>query len=262
MATLEILRSKYCASKIKQIHSEFGRKHPVAIYFIVFILGGSLLCFYWLSIGRALVLLEHAAKVPDNSTNRPFTNTDKRPWISVDVEIASPMTYDANGDARITFNFILTNTGDAPAANIWVSPEMVLVFGDSFIPQRRIADLQRIQSQRPSFLGEVLFPGGRLIQAYNIGISRSAVQEYHSWVNKSYGPNSSILANLWPASLVGCVDYKFTNGEGHHQTGFVYELGVRSNEAPGGWVAIDSNEIPIPLNRLILVGSIFSVLPN
>jgi hypothetical protein len=47
---------------------------------------------------------------------------DQRPWVSVDISIISPVTYDSNGNAHITFRFSLTNVGRSPAINIEVFP--------------------------------------------------------------------------------------------------------------------------------------------
>src|SRR5207244_9521497 len=67
---------------------------------------------------------------------------DQRPWVSVDMSIASPLTYDHNGDARITLRFILKNVGRSPATDVSVDTMIYPMSNkrrDDQLEQQRIA---------------------------------------------------------------------------------------------------------------------------
>jgi hypothetical protein len=66
-------------------------------------------------------------------------------------------------------------------------------------------------------------------------------------------------------SLIGCVDYKFTFADGHHQTALMYDLRMHTGGNPGSWLTIDARAIPIPQDHLGLLpamGGLISVPPD
>lgn len=201
-----------------------------------------------------------SAPAPSASVPNVAPDTDQRPWITIDdVAFASALTYDAQGDARITVNFTLTNVGRLPAANVVISPEIVLVFGDPFPDQKRIADQQRSRSPALGKLGDTLFPGRTIVRAFNLPISRGMIQSFNEKMNKDFNEVDAAKGSLM-ASLVGCVDYKFTSGGGHHQTGFAFDLRVRDANNRDSILTLNTQDLPVPADRLVLVPSLGGAL--
>jgi hypothetical protein len=166
-----------------------------------------------------------------------------RPWISVDVSINSPLTYDSNG-VHLSFAFVPKNLGRSPAQNIYISPRLVPAFmGDDLREiQKRICKPLAAQDRTTNFPGYILFPGDHYIQEITIGMSIEELNSRYSKWKLSQGMNELI-----PIALVGCVDYTFESSQRHHQTGFVFEVLMRA----GGLVL--RSKTPLAPESLMLI---------
>jgi hypothetical protein len=49
--------------------------------------------------------------------------------------------------------------------------------------------------------------------------------------------------------IIGCVDYRFTSGPEHHQTGFIYTL-IRGHKGVEGGFILNANEPSVPADEL------------
>ena len=151
--------------------------------------------------------------------------TDQRPWVAVAPHIVSDLKWDTNGDARVTVDILTENTGKTPAVNIDVSAEFVVLKLDDPRPyQKRLCDPIRTRVQSPWSIGEILFPAHPEHYLWNLPISHSAIEEFNTWEAKAFGLSDNERRKNFHPALIGCVDYKFTFAEGHHQTGFINDL--------------------------------------
>jgi len=186
-----------------------------------------------------------------------------RPWISVDIGIASDLTYDAQGDARIVIKFILKNVGKSPATNVRIEPEFAVIFGDSRPFQKAISDRQKLRPAGLGNLGVTLFPGETQIHSHNLPISRVAIDTYIKKMAADYGEEAAKTMGMsFLPTLVGCVDYKFTFAEGHHQTGFILDLRKRDPTNPNIALHFDIAEGTIPADRLWLIQGFIGIAPD
>jgi hypothetical protein len=138
-----------------------------------------------------------------------------RPWISVGISIGSDLTYDGQGDARVIINFVLKNVGKSPAANVQIDAEIVPIFGDTRPFQKAIADRNKIRPAGLGNLGVTLFPDEIQTHSHNLPISRASIDTHVKKMAADFGDDAAKKMGLtFLATLVGCVDYKFTFAEG------------------------------------------------
>lgn len=209
---------------------------------------------------QATHIAADAAKQSADVAEKTLVATN-RPWISVGISIGSDLTYDTQGDARVVINFVLKNVGNSPAANVQILSEIPVVFGDARPFQKAISDREKLRPAGLGNLGVTLFPGETQTHARNLPISRVSIEEFR---------RNMIADNGWPEdmpmaflpTLVGCVDYKFTFAEGHHQTGFILELRKRDVANPNLALNFDVQEGAIPAHRLWLTQGFVGIPPD
>jgi len=183
-----------------------------------------------------------------------------RPWVFVDISINSDLTYDNNGDARVLVLFKLKNVGKSPAANVQILPEFAVVFGDARPFQKLISDRERARPAGLGSLGITLFPGEEATLQHSLPISRGTIEAF----NKKQAADFKLdkVGTSFLPTLVGCVDYKFTFAEGHHQTGFILDLRKRDAQNPNIALHFDTTEGPVDRNRLWLMHTFIGVPPD
>jgi hypothetical protein len=186
-----------------------------------------------------------------------------RPWVSVDISIGSNLVYDDEGNARVIIKFVLKNVGSSPAANVWIDGEIVPVFGDSGPFQKAISERNKARAAGLGNLGVTLFPGETQTHAHNLPISRASIKEYMEKMAADIGEEAAKKIGMsFLATLVGCVDYKFTFAEGHHQTGFILDLRKRDLTNPNLALHFDIAEGTIPAERLWLIQGFVGIAPD
>lgn len=153
----------------------------------------------------------------------------RRPWILVDIELASPIEFDSSG-LRLTLKFSLNNKGSDPAFN--VSPEWKIISNRSgpFVVIREQEKWCAETKQRfngPNCGGFTIFPD----QPRSIFITATMVQsdidadvamdEVRKMMIES---GREVRGPVIMPVIIGCVDYQFGSPPEHHQTRFAYEL--------------------------------------
>jgi hypothetical protein len=186
-----------------------------------------------------------------------------RPWIAVDMEIASDLTYDSEGTPRVTIKFILTNIGHSPAANIQVDAVLLPIFGNAAPFQKEIASRIGVRTPKVSDFGITIFPSGRRIMSIDMPIQQEATKAFTCYSEDSF-EISNILRSTehFCATLIGSVNYKYTFAEGHHQTGFICRLVNFSDEFPKGSLTFARSDKIIPRSRLALHNMFDDVPPT
>lgn len=179
-----------------------------------------------------------------NLANREFEATH-RPWISIkSMAPVSSFVID-DGGAHVAIEFVLENVGKSPAVNVTVSAEMRPVIGLGFGVKEQNDICERERSNPPEIgpFGHTLFPG----QTFTIKVRMTIPPEDIDRLRTERGPRPKLFGPF----IVGCVGYKFTFAEGHHQTGFISHLRRSDPESNSGrlFVAEDGH---IPSLELIL----------
>jgi hypothetical protein len=152
-----------------------------------------------------------------------FELTD-RPWIKVEPQVASPITFTGEGSLNVSATFVLDNVGHSVATDVTVQANV-------FAPKRGKEELtEPLERQKklcekvePNPLTITLFPGDVKQPSGSWQISRQDIE-----ANIMPSQPGEILhppgRRILPVFLYGCVDYRFSTLPKHHQTGFIYSI--------------------------------------
>jgi hypothetical protein len=142
------------------------------------------------------------------------TKNDKRPWLSVQVEVnqfAILTRWEKSRQIFLRLKFSIKNSGQEPAINVRVYPSLVVHPGnvrreELAAPQKKTCEEGSIDSDKNPIGGIAIFP------------NETGTIEL--------GSGASGFENGQPEvfSLLGCVIYSYGSGA-HGQTGFRYMLG-------------------------------------
>jgi hypothetical protein len=182
--------------------------------------------------------------------------TDERPWVAVEPHVISDLTWDSNGDARVAVDFLSENTGKTPAINVEIHAEFIILKLDDPRPyQKLLCDpIRSRSSQMPGNFGDILFPAHPEHYPWNLPISHASAEEFNKWMSETFKTRTPDKLYFNP-TLIGCVDYRFTFAEGHHQTGFIRNL------LKDGRFGFYIGEGPVPKERLSLPRYPFLSIP-
>jgi hypothetical protein len=212
---------------------------------------GAIVAIFTVVLAISTILLWNATRNLGKDTRdsikvaqKDFTATH-RPWVSVDLAVASDLTYDTQGDAHIAINFTLKNTGHSPAANVSVEAAMFTpsqTRHDAIAAQNEMCGNVRKQAPTRGRLGHTIFPGDVFAVQLILPIPRKDIEAAigHSEESKWFAP-----------TLIGCVDYKFTFEDGHHQTGFYADLHKHAPNNPANMFNADEGSVPAAHIQLV-----------
>jgi hypothetical protein len=150
---------------------------------------------------------------------------DQRPWIKVEVEIASPLDFTVGGWGIMRLRLTLTNVGKSPAFNVRLAHWGFLNFeghNDPHKEQRERCERFRGEPLDNPARGSVLFPGDHLPWDRMGGAFTSGIAFPPDEIRKGLVEENG-LGHL-NISIFGCADYVFSALRQHHQTGFNYSL--------------------------------------
>jgi hypothetical protein len=217
--------------------------------------------FFLLRADKTARISAEAAKKSANVA-RDTLIVNNRPWMAVSISIGSDLTYDQQGDARVVIVFMLKNVGNSPAANVTVHAEIVPVFGDPMPFQKELSDRAKLRPDSLNIDGVTLFPGETQTHAHDLPITLASIQEYAQRIAANCGDEiTKAWSGTFLPTLVGCVDYKFTFEEGHHQTGFILDLRRRDTATPDTAMHFDFAKA-VPAERLWLIQGFIGVPPT
>ena len=151
----------------------------------------------------------------------------QRPWISVDVRIEEPLLI-TEQEVRIGLTFTITNSGNSPAVNTRVIPQLAAIpIRDGLDFETAIRKALKISnnwSRFPNRIGRTIPPKRKSIERHVVQLPRSEILEVVSSSDEA-DPNRVIL------NLGGCIDYDFGTGKG--QTSFCFVLMERGTNHMG-----------------------------
>jgi hypothetical protein len=145
----------------------------------------------------------------------------QRPWISVEIKIAGPLSYSRTDGARIPLEITIQNTGNEPALDVLPVVEM---YGERIGRMKDMKDIiallmtgcEEISSFpiKDTFgLGEVLMPKQTRIFPWTASMTADEVK-----IGMPFGEVSFL-----PPIISGCISYSYNKGEGgRHRTTFSY----------------------------------------
>ena len=143
-----------------------------------------------------------------------------RPWLSCDIELGEPLTFNAEGDAVFAFHFIVKNVGHLPAMAIQFSPSISLFefHNRSMAHLKKMADWNRDFavnaatvlipggfSMGPLDTGPIIFPGGSKTFNYRMSIKRADLEKSCENIkpNTNFSPEVfAIIFYTYPSAKV------------------------------------------------------------
>jgi hypothetical protein len=154
----------------------------------------------------------------------------ERPWISAEITLASPLTFDAiNESMKITLAFAIKNTGYSPALNVSYYAEMFPLGGgiDPVAERTKLCDRMGNGELAPLF-GDTIFPGDHPLERdLTIGMSHKAV-------------TSAAKGSFISPVVIACVDYQYSFSSQHRQTRYGFDLIRVDTTKPGAAFAIET----------------------
>ena len=182
---------------------------------------------------------------------------DQRPWIRLDASLASDLTYDFSGDARILISYSVENTGHSPAIDVYVDEDTAVILGVPIAAQKAVSERQKRRGFAFSgVMGITLFPGQKHIIYKNIPIALSSIKAYQAKMESDF---RHPMDTTYIPFIVGCVDYKFAFSDDHHQTGFIFDI---RKQSPNGPLVLDLKDGNVSKDRLWLIPNIVGVPPD
>lgn len=170
---------------------------------------------------------------------RQFEITD-RPWLAVDIELISPLTFDEQG-GYLTFRIFAKNVGRSLAINATVNTKIVIPIFSGELSGQVIAEQLRVcQTVDSRFMSYAVFPEQTFVSDRGFRLGQQELEQ------------SRIMnTDAVEIYLVGCVDYQFSGHEAHHQTRFVYQVQRAEAADPGHLLLVRIGQ-DVPMDRLVL----------
>ncbi len=131
--------------------------------------------------------------------------SDKRAWLTVDIQPASELDYAASGAPFVTLKISINNIGSFPASKIISEFKIVPLIQDStfLADHRAINERLKVRGSDEATLGRTLFPNG--VDVYNLYVQMSD----EDWNKISKDDNAD---NWYGISIVGGINYAAGNG--------------------------------------------------
>jgi hypothetical protein len=143
-----------------------------------------------------------------------------RPWVAVDVKVASPLIFDQRG-AVLMLAVTMKNVGHSVAQNVSLWTDFAVGGVHEWTQrQKELCNIMKQPQNENSDYGWLLFPDQTTVESRPL-------------IARPDDINKALETGPWKDSgsiglhLVGCVDYQPSfDLRKHHQTKFVYLLGV------------------------------------
>lgn len=204
-----------------------------------------------------LVATEAAANAANtaNIVSRESLAATRRPWVSVVVGVGSRgLYYDVNG-ANLHLTFILSNTGNNPAAYVQMigGPSFNIMTNDVMNELEKTCNAARGDPLHEKMLGFTLFPGRVLSSGMVYSFANCDTIKQRQESNKRGVINPFVL---------GCIDYvSVADKSCRLQSRFVYSLLRVGNEGGSTTINLNDGDIPsgdLKLEQWIEAGSFYA----
>jgi hypothetical protein len=119
-----------------------------------------------------------------------------RPWVSVKVEIAGPLTWDQNG-GHLSLRYTFSNVGHSPALGFFSLPQLVVEPSVGMSPVKERQDLCRYVTGPNVSMKDVLFPGEIRESFMKVNVSRADAER----------ANPSWKGTTFSAYIIDCTAY-------------------------------------------------------
>jgi hypothetical protein len=124
---------------------------------------------------------------------------DQRPWISIEAQIAGPISFSSFG-AQLTSKITIKNVGKSPAFKVFVGFNPTLVESHLATYKAMLSYCREIERQQNKNTpdGFVLFPGEEASEIWTGGIAEDQIEKF----------KISLGRELFNPVLLVCIDYR------------------------------------------------------
>ena len=180
--------------------------------------------------------------------------SSQRPWVAISkVDSRSPLIFDKAGAHGIVF-MTLENPGHSPATHVWAAQESFPLLPTSDPRREEQALCDKAGADKPAYGlkagvgGITLFPNQTVD---NFGIPIVVAQSDIDYA--LHHLVAGMPPNGYAIYLVGCFDYQFPWGIGHHHTPFAFEIDkpAPTPENPNGFFPMTNDQSTIPTVRIL-----------
>jgi hypothetical protein len=195
---------------------------------------------------RANVLADRSAKAAEETAKTSAEQLDvaDRPWVSIDMNVIGPLTFDANG-ANLKTLMTLRNSGHSPAAGLWILGELLsMAATDLTVERDRLCEEAKAQATTNPRMATTLFPTSDYNREW---IFTSGKESLENAIKENHGI-------IIPALIV-CVAYRPAFTMSVHKTARIYwVMDANDPRNPQNALAvITDGSTPIPAGRLRLM---------
>jgi hypothetical protein len=120
----------------------------------------------------------------------------QRPWVSVKVEVAGPLTWDQSG-GHLSLRYTFSNVGHSPALGFFSLPQMVVEPSVGMSPVKERQDLCRYVMGPNISMKDILFPGELRESIVKVNVSRGDVEK----------GDPSGKRTTFTAAIIDCTSY-------------------------------------------------------
>jgi hypothetical protein len=166
--------------------------------------------------GAAAANLAAEAAMTGSELGRKALVADQRPWISVAIEPAGPLTWN-DGGFQVSYKITLKNIGKSPALRVTHAEAVVLNRNANLAAQQ--AGLAKMRALGPIFGAANIMPGDDRQMIIRQPVDRQRVETEAVPGTAAGGPN------LITPVLIGTADYTTQFDAETRHTGFIYQIG-------------------------------------
>ena len=175
-------------------------------------------------------------------TTQQQLSLEERPWLSAEVKILGPLTFDATGDGQMLVFIKITNSGHSPAAYVFDETRFIPMGvkrdqadnGKQWFATKeadRICETLKKQVENPfnraTRSGYTLFPNRSIERIQPLQLHKSDIDEALAYSVPFQGNEKRVMP-----MIIGCIDYGFVFTPERHQTQFCWDVGQIFKEQP------------------------------
>lgn len=196
---------------------------------------------------QASLKAANAAQSAAQTASSQLELTD-RPWLSADVAMASPFTFDTSG-GHIAFVLSLKNDGPTPAY-AWIETNFFIGGASQFAERDHFCHEAQLREKANPHFTQTVFPGRAIPQTIAVSITSAQIEDHRRYWLQTY-PGSSLSQFIDPV-LVVCIPYRPTFKDAEYMTTYILTVGRRVPGNPKISSLLSTDVKSYPIEELLL----------
>lgn len=202
------------------------------------------------AINRQVGIMERQTKVMETAGEVAALSTraavhSQRPWLSVNVSVASALTFDEQG-VHITLNIALSNVGKMPAMGVQIHPEIYLISPVKLDATEERKRLCREAVERNPDQGHVIFPDQQpAVFQYTINASAAEIEACARAIFREADTTTNPAHRVYFPMIIVAIAYRTGMDESaRYYTAVTYQLNRRDETNVPGLALIIGETVP------------------